>query len=33
MIPGLIGLILQMQAVILTAFAIVREREKAPWSS
>ncbi|MGI5834889.1 MAG: ABC transporter permease [Chloroflexota bacterium] len=28
MIPGLIGLILQMQAVILTAFAIVREREK-----
>lgn len=28
MIPGLIGLIIQMQAVILTAFAIVREREK-----
>lgn len=27
MIPGLIGLIIQMQAVILTAFAIVRERE------
>src|SRR5450756_834839 len=28
MIPGLIGLIIQTQAVILTAFAIVREREK-----
>lgn len=28
MIPALIGLIIQMQAVILTAFAIVREREK-----
>lgn len=28
MVPGLIGLIIQMQAVILTAFAIVREREK-----
>lgn len=28
MIPALIGLIIQIQAVILTAFAIVREREK-----
>lgn len=28
MIPALIGLIIQVQAVILTAFAIVREREK-----
>jgi ABC-2 type transport system permease protein len=28
MIPGLIGLILQTQAVILTSFAIVRERER-----
>jgi ABC-2 type transport system permease protein len=28
MIPGLIGLILQFQTLILTAFAIVREREK-----
>jgi ABC-2 type transport system permease protein len=28
MIPGLIGLILQMQAVILTSFAVVRERER-----
>ncbi len=28
MIPGLIGLILQFQTVILTAFAIVRERER-----
>lgn len=28
MIPGLIGLILQMQAVMLTMFAIVRERER-----
>jgi ABC-2 type transport system permease protein len=28
MIPGLIGLILQMQAVLLTAFAVVRERER-----
>ncbi len=28
MIPGLIGLILQTQGVILTAFAIVRERER-----
>jgi ABC-2 type transport system permease protein len=28
MIPGLIGLILQTQAVLLTAFAIVRERER-----
>jgi ABC-2 type transport system permease protein len=28
MIPGLIGLILQMQAVMLTSFAIVRERER-----
>jgi len=28
MIPALVGLIIQMQAVILTAFAIVREREK-----
>lgn len=28
MIPGLIGLILQMQGLMLTAFAIVRERER-----
>jgi ABC-2 type transport system permease protein len=28
MIPGLIGLILQTQAVILTSFAVVRERER-----
>jgi ABC-2 type transport system permease protein len=28
MIPGLIGLILQTQAVLLTAFAVVRERER-----
>lgn len=28
MIPGLIGMILQMQGFILTAFAIVRERER-----
>lgn len=28
MIPALIGLIIQIQAVILTAFAVVREREK-----
>jgi len=28
MIPALVGLIIQIQAVILTAFAIVREREK-----
>jgi ABC-2 type transport system permease protein len=28
MIPGLIGLILQFQTLILTAFAIVRERER-----
>jgi len=28
MIPGLIGLILQFQAVVLTAFAVVRERER-----
>lgn len=28
MIPGLIGIILQTQAVILTAFAVVRERER-----
>jgi ABC-2 type transport system permease protein len=28
MVPGLIGLILQTQAVMLTAFAIVRERER-----
>jgi ABC-2 type transport system permease protein len=28
MVPGLIGMILQMQAILLTAFAIVRERER-----
>src|SRR5262249_35671223 len=28
MVPGLIGLILQFQTLILTAFAIVRERER-----
>ena len=28
MIPGLIGVILQIQAVLLTAFAVVRERER-----
>lgn len=28
MVPGLIGLILQFQAVVLTAFAVVRERER-----
>lgn len=28
MIPGLIGLILQMQTLLLTAFAVVRERER-----
>lgn len=28
MVPGLIGLILQFQTVILTAFAVVRERER-----
>mgnify|MGYP005840442431 CR=1 FL=1 len=28
MVPGLIGLVLQFQALILTAFAIVREREQ-----
>lgn len=28
MIPGLVGIVLQMQAVMLTAFAIVRERER-----
>lgn len=28
MVPGLIGIILQMQAVLLTALAIVRERER-----
>ena len=28
MIPGMIGLILQFQTLILTAFAVVRERER-----
>ena len=28
MVPGLIGLILQFQTLLLTAFAIVREREQ-----
>lgn len=28
MIPGLIGIVLQMQAVLLTSFAVVRERER-----
>lgn len=28
MVPGLIGMIIQLQAVLLTAFAVVRERER-----
>ena len=28
MVPGLVGLIIQLQAVLLTAFAVVRERER-----
>src|SRR5487761_1503951 len=28
MVPGLVGVIVQMEAVLLTAFAVVRERER-----
>ena len=33
MIPGLVAIILQIQALLLTAFAIVRERSREHWNN